>query len=59
MPLQSDRLLGHMQRLRLSRLPACFQTLAEEAAAKNLPISISWSRSWKPRARPSIPATCA
>jgi DNA replication protein DnaC len=26
-----------MQRLRLSHLPACFQTLAEEAAAKDLP----------------------
>jgi len=37
MSLQSDRLLGHMQRLRLSHLPACFQTLAEEAAARNLP----------------------
>jgi DNA replication protein DnaC len=37
MSLQSERLLGHMQRLRLSHLPACFQTLAEEAATKNLP----------------------
>jgi DNA replication protein DnaC len=37
MSLQSDRLLSHMQRLRLSYLPACFQTLAEEAAAKDLP----------------------
>jgi len=26
-----------LQRLRLSHLPACFQTLAEEAAAKDLP----------------------
>lgn len=37
MSLQSERLLGHMQRLRLSHLPACYETLAEEAAGKNLP----------------------
>ena len=28
---------GHMQRLRLSHLPSCYESLAETAAAKNLP----------------------
>lgn len=37
MSLQSERLLSHMQRLRLSHLPACYESLAEEAAQKNLP----------------------
>jgi DNA replication protein DnaC len=37
MSLQSERLLVHMQRLRLSHLPACYEGLAETAAAKNLP----------------------
>jgi len=37
MSLQSERLLAHMQRLRLSHLPACYENLAETAAAKNLP----------------------
>jgi IstB-like ATP binding protein len=37
MSLQSERLLAHMQRLRLSHLPACYESLAETAAAKNLP----------------------
>jgi DNA replication protein DnaC len=35
--LQSERLLPPMQRLRLSYLPACYESLAETAAAKNLP----------------------
>ncbi len=30
-------LLAHMQRLRLSHLPSCYESLAETAAAKNLP----------------------
>ena len=37
MSLQAERLLGQMQRLRLSYLPACYEALAEEAAQKNLP----------------------
>jgi len=37
MSLQSERLLSHMQRLRLTHLPQCYATLAEEAAQKNLP----------------------
>jgi DNA replication protein DnaC len=37
MSLQSERLLAHMQRLRLTHLPQCYATLAEEAAQKNLP----------------------
>lgn len=37
MSLQSERLLNHMQRLRLSHLPACYETLAVEAAQKDLP----------------------
>ena len=37
MSLQSERLLSHMQRLRLSHLPNCYERLAEEAAAKDLP----------------------
>jgi DNA replication protein DnaC len=37
MSLQSERLLGHMQRLRLSHLPCCYETLAEAAAEKDLP----------------------
>jgi hypothetical protein len=37
MSLQSERLLAHMQRLRLSHLPSCYETLAEAAAEKNLP----------------------
>lgn len=37
MSLQSERLLSNMQRLRLSHLPCCYESLAEEAAAKNLP----------------------
>ncbi len=37
MSLQSERLLAHMQRLRLSHLPSCYESLAEEAAQKDLP----------------------
>lgn len=37
MSLQAERLLQHMQRLHLTHLPACFESLAEEAAQKNLP----------------------
>ena len=37
MSLQSERLLNHMLRLRLTHLPNCFEALAEEASAKNLP----------------------
>jgi DNA replication protein DnaC len=37
MSLQSERLLAHMQRLRLSHLPCCYESLAETAAEKNLP----------------------
>jgi hypothetical protein len=35
--VQSERLLNHMLRLRLSRLPNCYEAIAEEASAKNLP----------------------
>jgi hypothetical protein len=37
MSLQSERLLNHMLRLRLSYLPNCYEVIAEEASAKNLP----------------------
>jgi len=37
MSLQSERLLAHMQRLRLTHLAQCYEALAEEAAQKNLP----------------------
>jgi predicted DNA binding CopG/RHH family protein len=37
MSLQSERLLNHMTRLRLTHLPNCFETIAEEASAKDLP----------------------
>ena len=37
MSLQSERLLNHMLRLRLTHLPNCFEDIAEEASAKNLP----------------------
>ena len=37
MSLQSDRLVGHMQRLRLTHLVAAYESLAQEAADKNLP----------------------
>lgn len=37
MSLQSERLAGYMQRLRLSHLPTCYESLAEEAAKKDLP----------------------
>jgi DNA replication protein DnaC len=37
MSLQSERLLAHLQRLRLTHLVQCYATLAEEAAANNLP----------------------
>ncbi len=35
--LQSERLLNHMLRLRLSYLPNCYEAIAEEAASKDLP----------------------
>jgi len=35
MSLQSERLLAHMQRLRLTHLAQCYEALAEEAAQKN------------------------
>lgn len=37
MSLQSERLLNHMLRLRLSHLPNCYEAIAEEASTKNLP----------------------
>lgn len=37
MSLQSERLTGYFQRLRLTHLPAVYETLAEEASRKNLP----------------------
>ena len=37
MSLQSERLLTCMQRLRLTHLASCYDSLAEEAAKKNLP----------------------
>ena len=37
MSLQSERLLSRMQRLRLSHLPNCYESLAQEAAVKDLP----------------------
>ena len=37
MSLQSERLLSHMLRLRLSHLPNCYEAIAGEASAKDLP----------------------
>ncbi|HUX43601.1 MAG TPA: IS21-like element helper ATPase IstB [Terracidiphilus sp.] len=37
MSLQSERLLSHMLRLRLTHLPNCYEAIAEEASAKDLP----------------------
>ena len=37
MSLQSERLLNHMLRLRLSHPPNCYEAIAEEASAKDLP----------------------
>jgi DNA replication protein DnaC len=37
MSLQSERLLNHMQGLRLTHLPHCYEALAEEASVKDLP----------------------
>lgn len=37
MSLQSERLLSHMPRLRLSHLPDCYEAIAEEASVKSLP----------------------
>ena len=37
MSLQSERLATYMQRLRLTHLVTCYDSLAEEAAKKNLP----------------------
>jgi hypothetical protein len=37
MSLQSERLLNHMLRLRLSHLPNCYEAIAEEASSKDLP----------------------
>ncbi|HEY6377275.1 MAG TPA: IS21-like element helper ATPase IstB [Edaphobacter sp.] len=37
MSLQSERLLNHMLRLRLTHLPNCFEAIAEEASNKDLP----------------------
>lgn len=37
MSLQSERLLNNMLRLRISHLPNCYEAIAEEASAKNLP----------------------
>ena len=37
MSLQSERLLSHMLRLRLTHLPNYFEVIAEEASVKNLP----------------------
>jgi DNA replication protein DnaC len=37
MSLQSERILAHLGRLRLTHLPQCYEGLAEEAAQKNLP----------------------
>ena len=58
MSLQSERLLNHMLRLRLSHLPNCYEAIAEEASAKNLPYLDFLEQASKPRARPSIAATC-
>lgn len=37
MSIQSERLLNHMLMLRLTHLPNCFEAIAEEASAKDLP----------------------
>ncbi len=37
MSLQSERLIAHMQRLRLTHLVGCYESLSQEAAQKNLP----------------------
>jgi DNA replication protein DnaC len=37
MSLQSERILAHLGRLRLTHLSQCYEGLAEEAAQKNLP----------------------
>lgn len=37
MSLQSERILAHLGRLRLTHSAGCYEGLAEEAAQKNLP----------------------
>jgi DNA replication protein DnaC len=37
MSLQSERLVSQMQRLRLTHMVSCYESLAQEAAQKNLP----------------------
>jgi hypothetical protein len=53
MSLQSERILAHLGRLRLTHLSQCYEGLAEEAAQKNLP----YLDFWRWRARPSMTAT--
>ena len=57
MSLQSERLLNHMLRLRLSHLPNCYEAIAEEASAKNLPYLDFLEQRSKPRVRPSTRGT--
>ena len=58
MSLQSERLLAHMQRLRLSHLPTVMKHSPKRPPPRTCLISTSSNRRSKPRARPSIPATC-
>jgi len=57
MSLQSERLIAHMQRLRLTYLVGCYESLSQEAAQKNLPFWTSSNSRSRPRARPSTTAT--
>ena len=59
MSLQSERLLTHMLRLRLSYLPGCYEASPKRPPRKICPIWISWNKHWKRRARPSTAGMCA
>jgi hypothetical protein len=50
MSLQTERIQLLMQRLGLTEMAHGYAALAEQAAQKNLPYVIFWSRRW--RARP-------
>ena len=59
MSLQSERLLNHMQRLRLSHLPNCYEAIAEEASVKDLPYLdfLEQALEAESQAKPGSPAT--
>ena len=50
MSLQSERIQAHFQRLRLTYVGQCYESLAEEAAQKNLPYLDFLENCWRPRA---------